>query len=340
MLSVLHRTTHDPVAFDQPTPTLPERGSPPMRTPPPERGPSPSWPFGAKLIVAILAVLALAGATWVVVDLTSGDEQATTDGSAATVAELTVQRDALLADIANANEQIDIAEAERDDALARLAVLEDANDSLVDERLGLESQVSTLATTVAGLTRTRDQLTVELAETNARIDVLEGDLAVQKAITATAVSQRDALAALFPMELQATLEQADLAGDYEADITSIYCEGFSNCGTLPAFDELTIVENSNGWLRVEIDGYYDAGLFTVDGSLFAIAESTTAVPACDGVSRSATVSLTLYAHGLVIDDEGGYVVDDLGASMLVQAPATGSCPRGLGFYSVALTPAS
>ena len=75
----------------------------------------------------------------------------------------------------------------------------------------------------------------------------------------TSPSCRSETGRSFPLTFDASLAGVDLAGDYDVDITAVYCDGFANCSLLPQFDELTIVETSQGWLRVEIDGYYDAG---------------------------------------------------------------------------------
>jgi hypothetical protein len=375
MLNVLHRTTDNSLVVDRPTREDSERRSPPPPIRPAERAPGPSWPFGAKLIVAILAVLALAGAVGTVVGWTSDDETTTGDVTAdsttelqATIGELTAERDQLITARDDAVERVAALEAsvatvetERDDAIAQLAELEATNDSLESERAVLEGQVTELEgqltelegqvtelegqltemeSELASATLDRDQLAAEVAQAETTIADLQSSLIAQIALTATAVNERDALAALFPLTVETSLQGVDLAGDYDADLSAVYCEGFSDCGTLPQFDELTIVETDEGWLRVEIDGYFDAGLFLTEGSLFAVAESTTAVLDCNGVTRSATVSLTLYAHGLTVTDDGSSAIDGLGASLMVQSPSIGSCARGLAFYGVELSPAS
>ena len=368
MLNVLHRTTDNSLVVDRPTREGSERRSPPPPVRPSEPGPGSSWPFGAKLIVAILAVLALAGAVGTVVGWTSDDETTTGDVTAdsttelqATVDDLTAERDQLVTARDEAVERVDALEASlataetaRDDAIVQLAELEAANETLGSEGLELAGQLTELEGQLTELNGQltameseldsaildRDQLAAEVVEAETTISELRSSLVAQFALTATAVNERDALAALFPLTVETSLRDIDLAGDYDADISAVYCEGFPDCGTLPQFDELTIVKTNQGWLRVEIDDYLDAGLFLTEGSLFAVAGSTTAVLDCNGVTRPATVSLTLSARGLTVADDGSSAIDDLGASLMVQSPSVGTCARGLAFYGVELSPVS
>ena len=310
MLNLLYRTESNPLVLDRPA-TEEQRRVPPPPESPVEHESASRWPFGAKAIIAVLAVLALAGAVGTVVGFNSGDDATTTEMQAS-INDLSAERDLLRAD--------------RDDAVDRVAELE---ASLASLALDGELSADELAT-----------VSDELANTQADLAAVEADLAAQVQLTTTAVTERDALAVLFPLSFDVTLERADLAGDYDVDITRIYCEGFANCSLVPGFDELTIAETSQGWLRVEIDGYFDAGLFRVDGSLYTVAGSTTAVPACNGVPRQTTVTMTLYAHGLTVAKDGTHVIDDLGASLMVEAPSTGSCPRGMAFYGLELIPSA
>lgn len=338
MLNVLHRTDYGPVILDRPTRDEPLRSPPPPVTPP-GREPGSPWPASAKVIVAVLAVLALAGAVGMVIGFSSGDDAATPEPVQETVDDLSAEGELL--------------RAARDEALARvesleaeLAAVESELDEVLAERDELEAADAASGVAIVELEAQLDAREADLASVSADLRAAEGDLAAaeadlqaQVALTAAATTERDALRALFPLTVESGLEGADLAGDYDVDITAVYCEGFADCSVLPRFDELTIVETSQGWLRVEIDGYVDAGLFAADGSLFAVAESTTAVPGCAGSARIATVSMTMYAHGLTVSDDGSRVIDDLGASLMVQSPQTGSCARGLAFYGLALDPA-
>jgi hypothetical protein len=167
---------------------------------------------------------------------------------------------------------------------------------------------------------------------------LESDLAAQTQLTVTAVAERNALATLFPITFDASLEGVDLAGTYDVELTKAYCDGFTTCAALPSIDELTIRETPAGYLELVIDDFVTAGMFRVDGALYAIADSTTAVNACAATPRVARVAVTVYAHGMTLADDGTQQVTDLGASLTVQAPATAGCPAGLAFYGAQVAP--
>jgi hypothetical protein len=167
---------------------------------------------------------------------------------------------------------------------------------------------------------------------------LESDLAAQTRLTTTALAERTALENLFPIEFDVSIQDVDLVGTYDVELTKAYCDGFTTCATLPAVDELTIRRMPEGYLEMVIDDYVTAGMFRVDGALYAIADSTTAVAGCAGTARVARVAATLYAHGLTVADDGTPQVTDLGASLTVQAPATADCPAGLAFYGAQIVP--
>ena len=166
------------------------------------------------------------------------------------------------------------------------------------------------------------------------LDVQVGYL-LDRAIAAEA--ERDALVDLFPITFDSSLVGVDLAGDWNLAWDEAYCTGFATCGSAPGFKTLTITEDTNGWLRAEVDGVFDAGLFRVDGALYGITNSTTAAPACDGAQRNAHVGMTLYAHGVTVADDGTHQIEDLGASFVIDAPATATCPAGVAFYGASLT---
>ncbi len=341
-------TTDREAAEPVPTPT-------PATTPPPGTiAPSPPrhvpWPRNAKVLIAILAAAALIGSVGAILAVTGDDGTAELEDQIAT---LTVERDELAAQQTELTTERDELAAERGEFGARIAVLD-------AELMAARADLTRLTGQVAMLEEERDTLQVELAAAGSLVTDLEEELgaavsrtatlderiaALDAEITAleiravTAEQARDELADLFPIAFATTVGDISLVGEWDVDLAEAYCDGFPTCGTAPAFDTLSIVETPQGWLRVEIDGVLDAGLYRVDGALYAIAPSTTAVPACDGSPRTATVSLTLYPHGVSVADDGTHRVTDLGISMLVQAPSTGSCPAGTSFYGGSVTPA-
>jgi len=93
------------------------------------------------------------------------------------------------------------------------------------------------------------------------------------------------------------------------------------------------------FLRIGVDGILDAGLFALDGSLYGITDSLTALPQCNGVQRRARITITLYAGSISVLEDGTRVVNDLNASLTVDAPAEGpDCPAGLAFYAASVVP--
>jgi hypothetical protein len=345
-----HTTTdREAIAPTPTTTTAPTTTPPPGTIGPTAPRPAP-WPRNAKILVAILAVAGLIGSIGAILAVTADDGSDDLEGQ---VAELTQERDQLAAQQTELTDERDELAATRGELAVRVAVLD-------AELMAARADVTRLTGQLATLEEERDTLQIELAAAGSLVTELEEELGVAVSRTAmlderiaaldaeitaleiravTAEQARDELAALFPITFDATVDDISLVGAWDVDWDEAYCDGFPICGTTPSYDRLSIVETPEGWLRVEIDGVLDAGLFRVDGALYAIAPSTTAVPACDGTARTATVSVTLYPHGVSIADDGTHQVTDLGMSMLVQAPATGSCPAGTVFYGGNVTPA-
>lgn len=328
---------------------------PPMDRPPSVRHGMPGWPLSAKLITALLIVAAVLGAIGTVVGFTS-DGDSTTDAQIAT---LTTERDELRAQIAEYDTRIAAVAAERDAVAAELAEFDTASSGVEAERDQLLVQLAALDTALSAVTTDRDDLATRLTELDATFaeltastagldesitrltaerDQLQISLAAATQRATSAITERDALAALFPMTLEADLADVDLVGTYDVAYTTGYCEGFATCGTVPIVDELKIVETTEGWLRLEMDGFVSAGLFRVVGSLSTIAGSMDAVPACGTTPRAAVVTVTMFPHGLTISDDGSYRISDLGASFTVQTPAIGTCAAGVAVYGGELTP--
>jgi len=107
---------------------------------------------------------------------------------------------------------------------------------------------------------------------------------------------------------------------------------------VPDVDEAVIRSTPQGWLNLEIDGLISAGLFRVDGALYAIADHTVAAPGCGTTPQPARVAVAIYPQGLTVTDDGGHSVKDLGATITVDASATAACPSGLAFYGAEMLP--
>ena len=320
-----------------PTPTAPDRHAAP-------------WPRSAKFIVAILAVATLAAVAGLAVLATRDtDDDGLTDqqielltaeqtrlsGELAVAteraAELTTQRDAL-------DQQLVDLDARLATATEDVAELTAQRTELIAERATLQSSLAAAETSVAELeTRlaTATDTTATLDERLAVLDVQVGYL-LDRAVAAEA--ERDALIELFPIEFESSLQGVDVSGDWNLRWDEAYCTGFPTCGNVPGFSRITITETPRGWLRVEANGILDAGLFEIEGALYAITESRTAAPTCDGAPRTAHVGLTLYAHDVSVADDGTHVIEDLAATFVIDAPATTTCPAGLAVYGAQLTP--
>lgn len=282
--------------------------------------------------MAVLAVAALLGTIGTIVGFTSGDDATSTEQELeATVASLTDERTERLGDVTELQATIDTVTVERDDLALEFVELENAGAAVAAERDELLAGMTDLNSMIVDLTRERNELIVEVAE-------LEADLATEARRATEALAERDALADLFPMTFDAALEGVELVGTYDVDATLVYSNGFAPGAVLPQLDEFVIRETPEGYLEVVIDDVATAGLFRVDGALYAITDSMTAVPPCNGTPRSAGLTATFYAHGLTVADDGSRQVTDLGASITVRAPATAGCPAALAFYGAELTP--
>jgi len=319
------------------TPTSTPSQAPPAQRPRATPHVTPPWPPRAKLWVVVLLVAAVLGAVGTVIGFTSGDDTTTTELQA-TIDTLTNERADLVAQTNDLQATLDTLTVERDGQVAQIADLEATIETRTDQRDGLATQLAGLEVTLA---ERNTELATRTAERDAlvrQIATLETDLVTQTQLTSTVVAERDALAKLFPITFDASLVGVDLVGTYDVALTKAYCEGFATCATLPSVDELTIQRTPEGYLELVIDDFVTAGLYRVDGALYAIADSYTAVAPCAATARVARVAVTMYGHGMSVADDGTPQVTDLGASFTVQAPATATCPAGLAFYGAQITP--
>jgi hypothetical protein len=135
----------------------------------------------------------------------------------------------------------------------------------------------------------------------------------------------------------ASLEGFDLTGGYTMSLTEAYCGGLSTCGKPRPDVNATIVQGSNG-LELEIPTVLTAGLFVVNGSLFAVTDSDQILDPCGATPRISRVSITLFADGVSVAQDGARTLSGLGASLLVSTPAVDDCPEGVVFFAASLTP--
>jgi hypothetical protein len=141
----------------------------------------------------------------------------------------------------------------------------------------------------------------------------------------------------FPIAVDASLEDFDVVGRYTLSMTEAYCDGLPNCGTNPADVRADIVQGSNG-LELQVQNLFVAGLFSINGSLFAVTDSDQIVPPCGEAAVNAQVSITMFADGVSIDADGTKSLTGIGASLLVAGDPAGDCGAGNVFYDAELTP--
>lgn len=335
-----------------------DMGPAPPPHPPATTDGTPTWPRNAKIIVAILAVVAVASVFAAIV--TGGDD--TTDPDVALQAQiddLITERDALLAEQIDLGSQLDDAMVQADLVAAELADVEDelatvtrqmtaANldaaalevtrlalvgqrNALADELAAAEEQVTTLETQLAAEIDTTAALDVRIAELSEEVNAL-----VARAVTAE--TQRDALAAMFPITVDTALAPTDVVGTWDIDWTHRYCEGFTTCGNDPGFDSFRIETTAADTLRVVVDDHFTAGLGRADDGFVAIGRSLAAIPECDGVARAANVSLTVFGVGATMHADGTETLEHLGITVVVSAVATDTCPAGMSAFGAVLTP--
>ena len=141
-----------------------------------------------------------------------------------------------------------------------------------------------------------------------------------------------------PIAIDASLEDFDVVGRYNLSMTEAYCDGLPNCGTNPADVRADIVEGSNG-LELQVQNLFVAGLFSINGSLFAVTDSDQILQPCGETAVNAQISITMFADGVTIDEDGTKTLTGIGASLLVAGDPAGDCGAGNVFYDAELIPA-
>lgn len=372
MTDLLHRTTGTGLD-ERSTPTITPEYAPPDHLPPTEAQPTAPWPRNARVVVALLLVVALLGMFGIVLAITSTDDVTPIDPEAQqTIDELTVERNDLVAQVASLQTEIDAASAERDDVVAQVAILQAEIDATTVERDALVDDLAALELTAAEVQAVRDDLVdrierlevdadVVVAERDAlieelarldgrvvalstergalvdRVAELEADLLEQSMLATSAIWERDALAAMFPIRVDAAVDVDTIADTYDVDETLAFCNGFGVCDA-SVFDEMVIRKTTNDRLELRTEGNPTAGMMLIDGALYAVFDSSNAAPECGGVPRLARVAVTVFPQTMTVADDGTARVATLGASTVVSAPATATCAAGTAFYGAQLTP--
>ena len=366
-------TLHPRTTGTMTTPTAPVPAPPrPPTIAPTEPDDSRRRPDGRRrpILIALVAVavLGIIGSIVGVVRTERRDDQ---------LAELTAANEQVLAAIESADAAIAAAETslelvtdERDDLATRLGALtttlsDRANDvaelrsdlaavtadrdDLVATIVELDTTIAEQEATIAERGATIAERAAEIAERDAEIDDLAAEITTltDRLVTVTddrgGHRERNALIARFPVEVTTATAAAAFVDTYDVALTQVYCAGLPGCGTLPDLDGLAIRRTTGDNLQVVVPGMMTAGLYRTDGALFAIADTTTAVPACNGTARTARVAMTIHPSALQVDRDGRTHVTELGASLVIETdtvPGAGGCAAGLVVYGAELTPAS
>ena len=318
MMTDLLERTRTPYV-EQPRPSDVVR---PLRVPadirPPERPPttqpstSAPWPPRARLTIVILAIVALLAGVAAVVGFATRDGSTDADLEQS-VATLTAERNEL-------TEQLGTVTAERDALDAEITTVQDDLDA-----------------TIATLADEGEQLRVTVDAQEGTIDDLDATIATLTDEGASLRAERDALLALFPIAVDTELDPDVVPGTYDADLTQVYCTGFTACGTLPVPDELTIRTTADDGLELVVPGYPVAGMAELDGVLYAVMDVTFDD---GGVTRVARTTVSIFAHDVTVADDGTQTITDFGASVTMHSRATATTVAGTAVHAMQLTPQS
>lgn len=265
---------------------------------------SSGWSSGAKTTVAVLAVLAVLGAIGTIVGFSQASDS---------------------------DDDVSTAEVERDAEAARA-------DTAEDELETVSSQLEEAEAAGEAVTAERDEAAVERDEALAANEALAADVETEAARADAAEAQLEEIGEQFPVTVDTSLVGLDVAGTYSVSFTEAYCDFATGCGTLPASDSATIGVTPENFLDITVDGILQAGLFAVNGGLYGITDSETAIPPCGDTPRRGRVTITIFPAGITVAEDGTRTVDLLEASITLDAPTIGECPSGLVFWGAVLTP--
>jgi hypothetical protein len=152
-----------------------------------------------------------------------------------------------------------------------------------------------------------------------------------------AEAQLAAMQAMFPIPVDASLQDYDIVGPYNMTLQQAYCDGLPDCDSTEPDVHADIIQGQNG-LELQIPNVLTAGLFSINGSLFAVTDSDQIANPCGSTPRNALVSVTIFADGVSIAADGTQTLTGLGASLLVEVDETGDCGEGVIFFAAQLIP--
>jgi hypothetical protein len=275
--------------------------APPTTPPTTPAHATPPWPRNAKVVVAILAIATLLAAL--------GTFAATRSDDGGT---------------ADQQEQIELLTAEQarlttelESATARVTALTIQRDELNTRIADLDAELATASADVEELTAQRVSLMAEraalqssLAAAEAEVANLETRLDTAADVTATL----DERLAILDVQVGYLLDRA-VRAEQERD----------------ALIELFPIEFDSSLRGVDLAG---------DWNLSWDEAYCTGLPTCGNVPGFGRLTITETPEGWlrVIAEDGTPTVEDLGATFVVEAPATVTCPAGVAVYGAQLTP--
>jgi hypothetical protein len=228
----------------------------------------------------------------------------------------------------SSDDDLAAAESERDAALEQVKSVEQERDDLAAQVAESESTIESLTTERDDAISESEQAAADLAAETARADE------AQTKLDELGVAIDDA----FPISVSTSLVGQDLAGTYSVKYTEAYCDLATSCGTTPNANTATVGTTPEGWLDLTVYGVLRAGLFAVEGGLYGITDSDTALAPCGDTPRRARITVTMFPPDLTVDQDGTRLVDTLQASITLDTQTVGDCPGGLVFWAAVLTP--
>ena len=144
----------------------------------------------------------------------------------------------------------------------------------------------------------------ESSDEDATIEALNDEVDEQTQRADDAEETLAAVAEQFPLLVTASLEDFDIRGAYTMTLTEAYCDGLDTCGANRPDIRVDIVDGSNG-LELKIPNVLTAGLFAINGSLFAVTDSDLILEPCGATQRVWRVSTTIFADGGIMHSSPG-----------------------------------
>lgn len=276
------------------------------------------------LVVLLVAVTVLGG-----VGTAAGFMRSGSDADAAAL-------DAAQAEISELQAEITRVRADRDDAAASIAALDERLAALQQRADQLEAdgdadadELARLAAEITTVTEQRDQTIADAA-------ALESALAAAQESARAAIADRDAVLARFPVRFDGALAVGEVTGRYRTTVAQAFCSTSGACRA-PAAGEARLTATKEGYLRLNLPGVIDTGLFRVGDALHGMADVTTTAASC-GTARPARVSVTVVAAGWRVDASGAATPTALQAVVTIDAPASTGCAASLAVFDMTLTP--